>query len=385
MNGRAAILGLCCLFLLSACMTTALKPVSDPGFTGLEQDDVSLRKRSAEQATQINESGFLYNDAALESYLNAVARKIEPASVYEQIPFTVKVLRDPSLNAFALPNGSVYLHTGILASMENEAQLAALLGHEMTHATNRHAVRQVRDVKNKSNVFTALFMATGGLAGVFGPVARASVMGYSRDLEREADVDGFRLASQAGYDAAESIKLFEALKRQIEEEKIQESYFFGSHPRIMERIESYQGLISAGTGTGPSRARNTEAFQAAVKKLILDNAGLQMQAGRYERSVSALTRYIERYPAEADAWFLLGEANRQHGDGEHAKKAEEAYQKALGLDANYAEAHKKLGILYLKTGNKSGAREHLERYLAVNAKAPDRAYIEGYIRECGQK
>ncbi len=381
MISRVTVIVLCCLACVVACTPTALKPVADPGFIGFENDDVSMQTRAAEQAKRIDESGFLYSDPELEAYLNAVARKLEPAAVYEQIPFRVKVLRDPMLSAFALANGSVYLLTGILASIENEAQLAVLLGHEMTHVTNRHAVRQMRDLKNKTNVFSALFLATGGLASVFGPVAQASVMGYTRDMEREADVEGFRLAGLAGYDTAESLKLFEALKRQIEEEKIEESYFFGSHPRIMERIESFQALISAKTMTGPSRITNAESFQQHVKKLLLDNTRLQMQTGRYEWSASALQSYIERYPNEAVAWFLLGEANRQQG-GDYVKKAEEAYQKALSLDESHADAHKMLGIILMKAGNMTTAREHLERYLAINAAASDRAYIEGYIKEC---
>jgi predicted Zn-dependent protease len=216
---------------------------------------------------------------------------------------------------------------------------------------------------------------------VFGPVAKASVYGHSRDLERDADKEGFRLMQEAGYDTAESVKLFEQLKREIEEERVKESYFFANHPRIMERIESYQALI-AGAGTGRQGVTNAEVFQGHVKKLLLDNAGLDLQAGRYGRAASALERYIERYPREADAWYLLGEANRQQGGAEHEKKAEESYQKALSIDAGHAGSHKMLGIMRYKAGDKAAAKEHLERYLALNAKAADRAYIEKYIKAC---
>jgi len=384
MRRRILILALCLLVPASACVSTSLAPVTDPGFQTLEADEVLLWARSAEQAKRINESGFLYDDKELEAYVNVVAKKLEPAQVYDRIPFTVKVIRDPSLNAFALANGAVYLHTGILASMDNEAQLATLLGHEMTHATNRHAIKEKRDVKNTINVMSALVMATGGLAGVFGPVANASLYGHSRDHEREADREGFRLTEQAGYDPSESVKLFEQMKREIEEEKIKEPFFFASHPRIVERIESYNALIAERPGTDHSGLKNAEVFQEHVKKLVLDNAQLDLQAGRYGRAASALQRYIDRYPGEAGAWYLLGEANRQQGGGDHEKKAEESYQKALSLDAGHADSHKMLGIMLYKAGDKAAAKEHLQAYLSLNAKASDRAYIEKYIKACEQ-
>jgi predicted Zn-dependent protease len=384
MRARVLILAVCCLTLAAACASTSLAPVTDPGFTAFEGDEMVLWVRSAEQAKRINESGFLYDNKELEAYVNSVARKLEPTQAYEWIPFTVKVIRDPYLNAFALANGAVYLHTGMLATMENEAQLATLLGHEMTHATNRHSIKQAREIKNTVTVMSSLLLATGGLAGVFGPVAKASVYGYSRDIEREADQEGFRLTERAGYDPAESVKLFEQIKREIEEEKIEEPFFFGTHPRVMERIESYNALIAARTGKERAKVTNADVYQGHIKKLVLDNAQLDLQTGRYERAASALKRYIERYPNEAGAYYLLGEANRQQGGGDHDKKAEESYQRALSLNADHFDSHKMLGIMRFKAGDKAAAKEHLEKYLVLNAKAADRTYIERYIKACEQ-
>jgi predicted Zn-dependent protease len=230
----------------------------------------------------------------------------------------------------------------------------------------------------------SLSLATGGLSGVFGPVASASVYGHSRDFEREADQEGFRLMAGAGYNLPESIKLFEQMKRELEEKKVTEPYFFGTHPRIVERIESYRELISAQSGTTRTGVTNAGVFQAHIKKLVLENARLDMQISRYERAASGLQRYIERYPGEADAYYLLGEANRQQGDSEHDKRAMEQYQKSLSLDANHFNSHKVLGLMLFKAGDKAAAKEHFEKYLSLNARAADRAYIEKYIAACEQ-
>lgn len=195
-------------------------------------------------------------------------------------------------------------------------------------------------------------------------------------------MNGFLLMEQAGYDLAESVKLFEQMKREIEEDKIKEPYFFGTHPRIMERIESYRGLIASRIEKENPGIKNAEVFQTRIKKLLLDNAQLDSQAGRYERAASALLRYIERYSGEAAAYYLLGEANRQQADSDHDKKARENYLKAISLDSAHADSLKMLGIMSFKAGEKTEAKQYLERYLALNAKAADRAYIEQYIKAC---
>ena len=103
-----------------------------------EEDEKRLWNRSEEEERSIAKSGMLYQDRELEAYLNGVASKLQPPEAYERIPFRILVLKNPYCNAFALPNGYIYVHTGILARMDNEAQLATLLAHEMTHATHRH-------------------------------------------------------------------------------------------------------------------------------------------------------------------------------------------------------------------------------------------------------
>lgn len=384
MSVRLLAAGFLLAALASACASTSLVPVTDPGFKELEADEAGLWRRAVEAEKILADSGFLYSDGELEAYLNSVAKKLEPEPAYRVIPFKVRVLKDPHINAFCLADGAVYLHTGVLASIQNEAQLAALLGHEMTHATNRHAIRHLRDTRNKTVAYGTSVLATAGLSAALLPLANASVAGYSRDLEREADREGFSLMERAGYDTSESIALFEELKHEIEEEKIKESYFFGNHPRIVERIESYRELTAAHKDSPQQGVKNAEAFQAHVRKLVLENAQLDMQIGRYERAAGGLTRYAERYPGDATAYFLLGEAYRQQGIPEQDRLAKESYQKALTLDQGLAGPHKMLGMMAYKAGDKASAKEHLEKYLSLQPNAPDRAYIEGYIRACSQ-
>jgi beta-barrel assembly-enhancing protease len=218
---RSAVLLLMVIVAVVGCATTNLHPLTERSVV-LEEDEARIWTRCQEQEQLLDRSGLLYEDSETREYVNTVAAKLEPAEVYAKIPFRIEVIKDPRLNAFAFPNGVIYVHTGILARMENEAQLATLLAHEMTHCTHRHAVRQFRDLQNKTAFLATVQVTTAPLGGIgdlatllgtFGTLA--AVTGYSREHETEADEQGFRRVVEAGYDPQETPKLFQHLKRDI--------------------------------------------------------------------------------------------------------------------------------------------------------------------------
>jgi len=277
------------------------------------------------------------------------------------------------MNAFALPNGAIYLHAGILARMENEAQLAALLGHEGTHAVNRHAVKGHRELLNKSTLYAAVTL--GGWGGSLFTVA--SVTGYRRDLEREADAEGYRRMVAAGYDPSEAPKLFRILERWIEETGVKDPYFFSTHPKVRERIESFESLIGASGGKGVD---NRDLFLVMTRNIVRETSQLDLRAGRYESALRGADKYISIPGGEAKGHFLRGEAFRQRngtGDGE---KAVEEYLRSISADASYPEPYRALGLIHYKKSEKVEAREYLEKYLMLNPGASDRSYVERYIR-----
>ena len=184
---RSTLRILVVLVAVVGCATTNLQPLTDRSLE-LEDDEARIWTRCQEQEQLLDRSGLLYEDIETRQYVNTVAAKLQPAEVYAKIPFRVEVIKDPRLNAFAFPNGVIYVHTGILSRMENEAQLATLLAHEMTHCTHRHAVRQFRDLQNKTAFLATVQVTTAPLGGIgdlatllgtFGTLA--AVTGYSRE------------------------------------------------------------------------------------------------------------------------------------------------------------------------------------------------------------
>jgi predicted Zn-dependent protease len=384
---RSAVLILIVIVAVVGCATTALHPLTDQSVE-LEEDEARIWTRCREQEQLLDGSGLLYEDSETRQYVNAVAAKIQPADVYAKIPFRVEVIKDARLNAFAFPNGVIYVHTGILARMENEAQLATLLAHEMTHCTHRHAVKRFRDLQNKTALLATVQVTTAPLGGIgdlatilgtFGTMA--AVTGYSREQETEADEQGFRRVVEAGYDPQETPKLFQHLKSDIEEEKIREPFFFGTHPKLQERIDNY-GRLLAREQLGPmGGAKNAEQFAQKVHRVFLANAALDLKRGRFKQAQEGIERYLTVRPDDARPYYLLGELCRQRAGQGDTEKAIGYYRKSIEFDPSYAEAYRGLGFLYLKEKEKGLAKAHFERYLALVPQAADRLYIEQYMKQ----
>jgi len=367
------------LFVLATgCATTDLAPVQ-PGEFQKEKDEKGLWKQSEEIATRIRSSDMVYHDEVLSSYINSVARDLIPEDIYDQLAFKVTIVKDPRLNAFALPNGDLFLHTGIVAHMENEAQLAILLGHEMTHSTHRHSVRSMRNLKNQSAFFSVAMLGGfdyGGLLGNLGFIA--AVSGYSQELERQADEVGFKLMVEAGYDPTQAPRLFEHLKKDILQEGGKEPFFFGTHPRLQERIDNYNYFIRV-LEPGFQEKKNTDTFNSMITGLIYDNAGLDLKSGRFEVALDGAGRYVELNPDNPAGYCLTGDILQQKDPLKGSQPALVAYEKAMELDPDWARAHRGIGVIAFKAGDDGKAAYHLQRYIELDPATAERAYIEQYI------
>jgi len=371
------------------CASTDLKPITTGNFAP-ETDERGIWYQVEEEQKALNRSGVLYTDKELEEYLNETARKLYPNSVLAQIPFNIHVIKNRQFNAFAYPNGHIYVHTGVLACMENEAQLATLLAHEMTHVTHRHAVKGFRNLKNKSAVLATLQVTFGGLGGGVGDLvsllgtfgALASVYGYSRELETEADIEGFKLIKEAGYDTLESVKFFELLKRDIEEEEIKQAFFFGTHPRVQERIENYEDLIKSDNRKSAKSIINAEQFLAKTLKVKMDNIFLDLKAGRFKKARRAADNRRELYPNDAKVYYLLGKIETQERGDNGIERAINNYKKAISFDPSFPEPYRELGLIYLKQNNKGHATDFFKQYLSLSGETNDRAYVEEYLKQC---
>ena len=377
------------LCFAAACSTPANLPLATDN-SGVD-DEKRLWQRSEDEQKVLTRSGLIYRDDQLDDYLNQVARKLQPPEILEHIPFRIMVIKSPYLNAFAFPNGVIYIHTGILSRMDNEAQLAALLGHEMTHCTHRHALKTLRHFKGKSDFLVGVqgsliqFSGIGKLVNQLGSLgSKAAVSGYRRDLETEADLVGLQLMAKAGYDPNEALRLFEHLKRELEEENMQEPFFFGCHPRLQERVENCENFLKTRFQKEETGIKNTRVFLTKLHKVILDNAWLDLKAGRFHSAQRGAERYLKIEPNDAGVYYLLGEIFRQRAKAGDMYKAKAYYEKAISLNPFYPDPHKAIGLIYYKDGEKTLAKKSFGQCLSLSPHRADKAYIVGYLKKCNQ-
>lgn len=374
-----------CACLIEGCTTAPLGSRPD---IALDEDEQRLWKSVLEEERRFDQSGLLYSDPVITNYVNSVMAKVFPSETGQHsLSVEVKVLKNPLLNAFAFPNGKVYVHTGMLARIQSEAQLATLLGHELTHATHRHTIQALRGIRRTSAAL-ATFQVLTLPFGVFGAAATAlgavgymgAVTGYSRGKEREADEVGLGLMVQAGYSPQEASKLFEKLKEDLTFRKVDEPFFFGSHPRVQERIDNFHELV-ADKYAGVGGMVEADRYYHIMTPVIVENAETDLAIGRLVLAQRDLEEILKRQPNHARAHFLMGEVFRQRnapGDGE---RADSSYRQAIESDPTLADPHRALGYSLLKRGDQSEGRSELHKYLELAPQAADRGYVEQALKE----
>ena len=384
--GKLATLLCGAILSLTACGTAGLAPIGQEGFQP-EEDEKRIWKEARELQQRFDRSGLISDDTVITAYVNRVAFKLLPEKVRKEVGFQIRVLKHPIPNAFALPHGALYIHTGMLARMENEAQLAAVIAHEATHIIRRHTLMTFRNVKQAAGFASTLAVigAPAGLPGfgvvVLGSIgALAAVSGYSQSLEEEADTEGMRLMVDAGYDPGEAVKVIENLERYVKQDEIKEPFFFSTHPRLEERRTSYQRLLDA-EYQGQPGVQGKEEFTAIMTPALLENAFLELARGRFTFAQETIEKSLATNIDNPRAHYLLAELFRQRGSAGDQEAAEKEYQNTVDLEPSFADAHRGLGLLDYKKGRTDLAREHFKRYLALNPAAKDRAYIEQYLRE----
>lgn len=342
------------------------------------EEEQRVWSQSQEFAEAIRKSAIIYGDPQVSASVQSVMDRLFPEF---QGGIRVQVLHSSQLNAFAIPDGNIYVNLGLLSRFQNEAQLATVLAHEGTHFTHRHGYRSQQSVKSNS-AFASVTAALG--IPIFPQLlAISSIFGFSRELETEADNVGYARLARAGYDVRESPKVFEHLAREVKAEDIKEPFFFASHPRLQERIDNMKKLSvgAAAGGTGNSHAEYAEL----MKKVRIENLENQLSMGRAKSALLMLEdpEHLTELPPYAQ--YYVGEAYRLRGGEGDALRSEQAYLKAVKAAADFAPSYRALGIHYLKAGQYDESAKHLSRYLELAPDAKDHTYVQNYLKSAEKK
>ena len=248
-----------------------------PGFNLFSKEqDVQAGK---EYAAEVRKQRTVINDPFLSAYVNRVGQRLVSSREAQQsgFPFTFEVVADPSINAFALPGGPMFIQTGLLRAVDNEAQLAGVMGHEMSHVILRHGTNQA----SKAQLIQLPAVLGSQLAGSsmvgqlaqlgIGLGANSVILKFSRTAESQADLMGSHLMAEAGYSPIELARFFDKLNAEG-----------GSHaPQFLS--------------DHPNPENREKAIAQEVQRLPAQD--YNYQTGDFARMKQALARIHEKPPS----------------------------------------------------------------------------------------
>ena len=378
--------------------------------------DLQLLDQINEVDRQVAKKGLVFENPDLQAYMDSVCNRLKAdRPTPENVNFRCLVLRDPMQNAFAEPNGTVYVTTGLLSLLENEAELAGVLGHELTHTYNRHLYLENRSMRKKVLTMNILSIASA-VPGVGAAVAVgsaitdqiliASVYGYSRENEQEADNNGIAAIVAASYDPNAMARSFELLDQGSRYEFEPFDTFYHDHPNLTERRKLALDYAASHPVASPRPAPEKE-YLTRVAPAICYNIEADINSRRARSAVRAAQRLVDAFPDVPKYQLLLGDSYRalgakpktlsdeemtNHGKSEDRKnffrrteqeeqksllekpegqsalkenqaQAEKLYLSVVQRDPTYSDAYRDLGFLYEQEEKYTDAAAQYRHYL----------------------
>ncbi len=390
---HASLSGLALCLCLTACGTNPVTGKQELQFVS-EAAELKIGEQNYAPTRQ-GEGGDFTLVPELTAYVNEVGQKLAAVSD-RKLPYEFVVLNNSVPNAWALPGGKIAFNRGLLTELNNEAELAAVLGHEIVHAAARHGAKaQERGTLMQVGMVAAqIGLAT---SNVDGNLAGLAIMGagvgaqlvqtkYGREQELESDHYGMVYMKRAGYDLSGAVTLQQTFVRLSEGHN--QSWLeglFASHPPSPERVAKNQATLAELGAGGELGAERFAAKTAELRKMkpAYDKYDQAMAAVKKKDLATAKKlagEAVQLLPREARFTQLLGDiamSENQH------KEALAAYEKSIALDDNYFASYLGGGIAQFKLGNKPKAEEWLKKSASLLPTAPAAYYLGNIAKERG--
>ncbi len=301
------------LLILSGVVSCAVNPATG-GANLVLMSESREKEIGAEEHEKVLASQPVYQDEELLAYVTEVGNKVASVSHRPELEYTFTILDSPDINAMALPGGYVYVNRGLLTYMNTEAELAAVIAHEIGHITARHAVQQqargaIANAAAQVGGFVTAVATGSGYAGsqisqVASIWAQTSLSGFGREMELEADSLGAEYLLNAGYDPSAVIDVVTVLKNQEDFTRLVTGSgggyhgLFATHPRNDTRLQ--QAIASVGAlGEGEVTQIDDTAFREAIDGLIVGASAASQQQDERNRYYQTTLGYTVVFP---DDW-----------------------------------------------------------------------------------
>jgi len=377
-TSRLAV-GLVCAGIALACVGPHVPPPVPVVATWREVDfapertlaiEAPLRERSDALHAKVGELDLLFADPLLAAYLDRVLAIVLEQSggpLPDAVPaIEIHVMRATFRNAFVDAAGRIYLTTALLASIENEAQLAALFGHEIAHFMSRDAYREELYRKVTDSTVDRTI--------------------HSRARELEADRRALEWTVGAGYPASE----VGAVLRRLEDgapPRRDVVMAWESHPNVRERVRALHAHmrelgIDVGENIEGEDRKRARAYEQPLPALLRENVEVELGEGRVDAAWTCVERWVALAPESAEAHHAKGRvAALRDAERRRSPTVAEEWERALELDPQHRAALRDLGLLLCPGDGCARGRELLGRYLELEPDAFDRKLIERVIGE----
>jgi predicted Zn-dependent protease len=367
----------------------AKKAATRPKFT--DEDEGRMAQANAQKFEAENK---MWPDPLLDTYVTGIVQKLVAVAERRPFPYRVRVVNDASLNAFTFGGGLLYMHAGLIARLENEAQLAMVLGHEIAHVTERHVTKGIEkahglqllgEVAVTAGSATGVLPNNAAIGKIYEYSMGAAINGHGRDQERAADRIGMDYLVKAGYDPREGPITFELLLAEHGDQPRLVNFFYGSHPANQERFATLTQLAKTKYAKDMAEKRltvNTEDFKRVTRSVVIATGRLDYESQRFNTAKAMFEKAARAWQDDPVPQYYLGKiALETSATPDAVDVAIAHFQGAIKADARYAPAYRDLGLAYYRKGDRPKAIASLEEYLVRDPKAADAAQIKTTIEE----
>lgn len=373
------------LLLTSGCATN---PVTGKNEFSLisEKAEIAMGTEHYFPAQQAQGGAYVV-DPHIGQYVSKVGNSLARYSHRPNLPYEFVVLNNSVPNAWAMPGGKIAINRGLLLELQSEAELAAVLSHEIVHSAARHSAKAMERAMAMQAMLIGVQAAArdhrDGRWAAAGASATAGMtqLKYSRDAERESDRYGLGYMAAAGYDPRAAVNLQKTFLRLMKGKRSSTfGTLFATHPPSEERIENLEALTSeypegGRLGRDEYSRRMAGLHKAAVAYKSYDSGIRALEQGNPQNALNAAAEAIKREKREAIFYGLRGDAQSR---ANRPKDAIEAFNRAIELHENYFYFHLRKGQLLHAAGRDKEAMTHLNRSIRLLPTA-DAYYTLGEI------
>ena len=372
----------------------ATDPVTGKQQLMLVSEDTEIQIDKQYAPIQISSDFGEVQDSQLNRYVSQVGNKMAAKSHRTHMPYSFRVVNATYVNAYAFPGGTIAATRGIMLELDNEAELAALLGHELGHVNARHSAEQMSKgqltqaiVGLGSALVGTQSAALGDLAGQLGQISAGALLAkYSRDNEREADALGMQYMVGAGHGSQGFVGLMEMLNSMSKHKSSTVDLLFATHPMSQERYDTAVQAANTKYKSALKGPLNRERYmdhtaglraqKGAIKKI--QDGQKEMAKKKYDAASNHFRKALKKAPNDYVGLCMMSISNlaqKKYAVGrQYAEMAQKAYPKE-------AQAYHLSGFSKVQLKDFEGAYEEFSTFESLLPGNPNTIFFKGYCQE----